>query len=89
MASDVFKVNQTKIKGGCQLGRKVVSHNFKSDLPQLHFFKILVIFGVIVGRESLEIILPETSQALLLYPMWTSYTAWHQMANDPDPKVLG
>ena len=25
----------------------------------------------------------------LFYPMWTSYTAWHQMANDPDPKVLG
>ena len=24
---------QTKIKGGCQLGRKVVPHDFKSDLP--------------------------------------------------------
>ena len=29
------KVNQTKIKGGCQSGRKVVPHdnNSKSDLP--------------------------------------------------------
>ena len=26
-------VNQTKIKGGCQSGRKVVSHDSKSDLP--------------------------------------------------------
>ena len=28
-----FEVNQTKIKGGCQSGRKVVAHNSKSDLP--------------------------------------------------------
>ena len=28
-----FKINQTQIKGGCQLGRKVVTHNSKSDSP--------------------------------------------------------
>ena len=28
-----FEINQTKIKGGCQQGRKVVTHNSKSDLP--------------------------------------------------------
>ena len=28
-----FEISQTKIKGGCQLGRKVVIHNSKSDLP--------------------------------------------------------
>ena len=28
-----FKVNWTKIKGGCTSGRKVVPHNSKSDLP--------------------------------------------------------
>ena len=27
-----FEINQTKIKGGCQLGRKVVTHNSKNDL---------------------------------------------------------
>ena len=27
-----FEINQTKIKGGCQSGRKVVAHNSKSDL---------------------------------------------------------
>ena len=28
-----FEINQTKIKGGCQSGRKVVAHDSKSDLP--------------------------------------------------------
>ena len=28
-----FEINRTKIKGGCQLGREVVTHNSKSDLP--------------------------------------------------------
>ena len=28
-----FEINWTKIRGGCQLGRKVVTHNSKSDLP--------------------------------------------------------
>ena len=27
-----FEINETKIKGGCQSGRKVVTHNSKSDL---------------------------------------------------------
>ena len=27
------EVNQTKIKGGCQSGRKVVTHDSKSYLP--------------------------------------------------------
>ena len=28
-----FEINQTNIKGGCQSGSKVVTHNSKSDLP--------------------------------------------------------
>ena len=28
-----FETNRTKNKGGCQSGRKVVTHNSKSDLP--------------------------------------------------------
>ena len=28
-----FEINQIKIKGGCQSGKKVVTHNSKSDLP--------------------------------------------------------
>ena len=33
MASAHFEVNQTKIKGDSQSGRKVVPHNSKSNLP--------------------------------------------------------
>ena len=35
-----FEINLTKIKGGCQSGRKVVTHNSKSDLPLVFHFKI-------------------------------------------------
>ena len=28
-----FEINETKIKGGRQSGRKIVTHNSKSDLP--------------------------------------------------------
>ena len=28
-----FEINLIKIKGGCQSGSKVVTHNSKSDLP--------------------------------------------------------
>ena len=28
-----FEINRTKIEGGCQSGRKVVTHNSKNDLP--------------------------------------------------------
>ena len=30
-----FEVNQTKIRGSCQSGRKVVPNNSKSDLPSI------------------------------------------------------
>ena len=33
MASAHYEVNQIKIKGGCQSGRKLVPHDSKSDLP--------------------------------------------------------
>ena len=33
----MFKINQTKIKGGCQSGRKVATHNSKSDLPLMSY----------------------------------------------------
>ena len=34
-----FEINWTKIKGGCQSGRRVVCHDSKSDLP-------LVVLGI-------------------------------------------
>ena len=38
-APELFKINRTKIKGGCQSGRKVVNHDSKRDLP-LDIFKL-------------------------------------------------
>ena len=35
-----YDINLTKIKSGCQSGRKVVTHNSKSDLP------------VVVGKKA-------------------------------------
>ena len=36
-----FEINPTKIKGGCQLGSKVVTHNAKIDLPLVCSFQVL------------------------------------------------
>ena len=33
----MFEINRTKIKGGCQSGRKVVLLDSKSDLPLLRW----------------------------------------------------
>ena len=40
-----FEINQTKIKGGCQLGRKIVTHNSMSDLPLKRKKNILHIYN--------------------------------------------
>ena len=37
-----FEINWTKIKGGCQSGRKVVPHNSKSDLPLVDTLKLTI-----------------------------------------------
>ena len=55
-----FKINRPKIKGGCQLERKVVTYDSKSDLPLVdnHFlpdqmavyqFTLIIYFGCCVG----------------------------------------
>ena len=31
-----FEINRTKVKGGCQSGRKVTTHDSKSDLPLIN-----------------------------------------------------
>ena len=51
-----FEINQTKIKGSCQSGRKVVTHDSKSDLPldegelqlKLKLFILLLVFSLVV-----------------------------------------
>ena len=50
-----FLIERTKIKGGCQSGRKVVTHNSKSDLPlstwiiMIVFLLILCVAGKLIG----------------------------------------
>ena len=41
-----FEIHMTKIKSGCQSGRKVVTHNSMSDLPLDQSFKINVWFTI-------------------------------------------
>ena len=57
----IFEVNQTKIKVGCQSGRKVVTHNSKSDLPPgsklgMAFFFFLYHAGQILGGQMTIVI---------------------------------
>ena len=42
-----FEINWTEIKGGCQSGSKVVTHNSKSDLPLTHTPKFMYMYGPI------------------------------------------
>ena len=54
-----FEINRTKIKGGCQSGRQVVTDNSKSDLPQdkLVFGLCLLTYLINVGAISIVTIL--------------------------------
>ena len=49
-----FEINRTKIKGGCQSGRKVATHNSKSDLPLGYVcaFADYVVHTYVLTRKS-------------------------------------
>ena len=54
-----FEINRTKIKGSCQSGRKVVTHDSKSDLTLitiLHFlFQNAVLMFMLVLMYLVEV----------------------------------
>ena len=56
-----LEMNSTKIKGGCQSGRTVVTHNCKSDLPlgKIQFSRLAIngieIFGRRPGQPEVSI----------------------------------
>ena len=50
-----FEINGTKIKGGCQSGRKVVTHNSKSDLPLTVSMKKTKIEKKMLTTEAFQI----------------------------------
>ena len=54
-----FEINRTKIKGGCQSARKVVTHDSKSDLSLVKFFSIFAF--CILSPKQLEFQGPMTS----------------------------
>ena len=45
-----FEINWTNIKGGCQSGKKVITHTSKSDLP-LASRKTATIFRSLVASD--------------------------------------
>ena len=59
-----FDINGTKIKGGCQLGRKVVPHDSKSDLPLVENILLLFddFFCAIKLHQMLDMLVFPTSR---------------------------
>ena len=56
-----FEIKRLKIKGGCQSGRKVVTHNSKSDLPlsdikkiTFHFKSCSMAYSILILEKSDE-----------------------------------
>ena len=49
-----LEINLTKIKGGCQSGRKVVIHNSKSDLALDFYEKKVIFIYTIFSQKILE-----------------------------------
>ena len=58
-----FEINWTKIKGGCQSGRKKVPHDSKSDLPLMLVKRTAYYYIVLMTRyKTLKIISRMTLQ---------------------------
>ena len=64
-----FEINRTKIKVGCQSGRKVVTHDSKSDLPLvtsgcLSFQRYQKFQSIIKDRFGVELTDPSITPCL-------------------------
>ena len=71
-----FEIDRTKIKGGCQSGRKVVTHDSKSDLPLV---KVEVTFPVCncsqQSNQSTQLYLnSQTGIRITVFRHFMSYT---------------
>ena len=81
-----FEINWTKIKGGCQSGRKVVTHNSKSDLPLVFSFDfsnselvLLVKFMKIIEVQDMN-----SSDFSILYIFFFSWKVGGELAAEVD-----
>ena len=82
-----FEIDRTKIKGDCQLGKKVVTYNSKSDLPlvknvkeNVDFFNFFCIFDRVCAAAPAAIkpvFLPRTRWKLI-YSHFTRIMRSHQ-----------
>ena len=57
-----FEINRTKIKSGCQSGRKEVPHDSKSDLP---------LMGIRIRADDLRLYLIGVSLHAVQSPLFT------------------
>ena len=49
-----FETNRTKIKGSCQSGRKVVTHDSKNDLPLVHHEILKPAQNTTIAKDQLD-----------------------------------
>ena len=55
-----FEINRTKIKAGCQSGRKMVTHNCKSDLPLPNifcYFRLWYVIKIVTDEKGQNLVL--------------------------------
>ena len=56
-----FEINQAKIKGSFQSGRKVVTHNSKSDLP---LGRLILLLTYPDGHSDLASLMPKNQLSI-------------------------
>ena len=61
-----FEINWTKIKGSCQSGRKVVTHDSKSDLPLI----LEQVMGHFLDKCSFLVTYSSPVTNLMLHPVF-------------------
>ena len=68
-----FDINWTKIKAGCQLGRKVVNHNSKSLERSNYKCKISTCMAVVrIFKQSVTLFKSKFFEVIILQT-WSSY----------------
>ena len=77
-----YEINWTKLKGGCQSGKKVVPHDSKSDLPLRRHTRLSTIrsinFHVTLDVAACSAALHSAARhtTCVLPPLWCSSAGW-------------
>ena len=79
-----FEVNQTKIKGDCQSGRKVVPHDSNSDFPLVYSYSIWLRLNFGIGHKKLALAGGKWLLSIINVVSSNSYTSLvHKGGNGP------